>query len=853
MGVMYLFDSMQKVRAAIVDSVKQCIHHEADHALEATIPSAHAAEPGEYLGFLCVDGRWRLFCITTADDDDEEGLCYIKATDAAVDDLQHIVVPEKRQEDITAQEAAEALLEGTEWQLATVTADDATNTTDAKWVSLWQALLTLAEVFEVQVEPYYIIEDGEITGKKIDLLKDEPVFRGRLYESRINASDVRRIKRNRPVTVLYGLGKAMGTGDEAENITFADVEWSIANGDPADKPKGQSWVEDAEASAVYGRRENVLTIGDIEEPEKLLKKTWETLQERKKPEITVEMTIHDAEQMHGGEWRAVRRGDLVIVRTQQGIDAETRVINIARDYAKPEQTKFTSGKELPKATNQVSGLVRTSIKTQETLTVYRNRFIHDEALIALYADTIIAHADTLLHLQAGVDENAAIIALQDGKITSQAKEISENAQKITETAGDVDELHTTVTVEADGLRQSIQQGSDIIASLKSTIDGLEHWVTDADGNVAELTNTVRGLESKITTADGKLSILTNTADGLTAMVFGQNDDISQLMTRADEISAAVKDAGGGIGSLSVKADSVTAKVKSVGDQVSQLAVNADGLAYTLTKQGQELTSIKAQIDEISLAVKDANGAIGQFAVQSDRIAGKLQDTSGKLTALMELTDNRISAVLGDIETISGEVSGIKGSALWQTRNSITGVVGKMTVGSDGSLYIKEGSGLKVYKNGAAYGVYDENNLTAGLLVQKLNGSTTAKIKADRIELDGYVQMTDFETLSGSVSDLTAGLTTASWIRTQNLDVSIKANVWSLQADFADFGALNLNGTSMTMRSMNVVRSLGTISQNKRYLNVRLADGGTAQLDIVTDVSITPSTGTIQYLGYDNAS
>lgn len=493
MGVMYLFDSLQKVRAAILNGVTQCIHHEAAHTLDAAIPSTYQAEPGEYLGFLCVDGLWRLFCITEAEDDDTEGVCYIKATDAAVDDLEHIVVQDKYQEGVTAQTAAAALLEGTEWQLATVTTDETTNNTDAKWVSLWQALLTLAEVYGAQVEPYYIIQDGEITGKRINLLKDEPVFRGRLYESRINADDVRRIKRKRPVTVLYGLGKAQGTGDEAENLTFADAVWSKANGDPADKPAGQTWVEDVEASARYGRREQILTAGDIEDQNELLKATWEELQEQKKPEITVELTIHDAEQMHGGEWRTVRRGDLVIVRTKAGRDTETRVIDIERDYMRQELTKFTSGKELPKATNQTAGLIRASIKTQETLTVYRNRFEHDEALIQLYANTILVHADELLSLRAGVDGNLAQITLANGRIDALANEIALHANDILTLSSGVDDNAAAITLangRIDANANAISLQANNVLTLEAGVTENKAAIALANGDIALLADDI---------------------------------------------------------------------------------------------------------------------------------------------------------------------------------------------------------------------------------------------------------------------------------------------------------------------------------------------------------------------------
>lgn len=490
MGVMYLFDSLQNVRAAIVDGVTECIHNEGDYTLDAAIPSKYNAEPGEYLGLLCVDDVWRLFCITDAEDEDNEGLCYIKATDAAVDDLQHIVVQDKYQENVTARAAAKNLLDGTEWTLDNVTTDDTTNTTDAKWVSLWEALTTLATVFGANLRPYYIIEDGRITGKRIDLLKDEPVYRGMLYESRINADDVRLIKRNRPITVLFGLGKATGTGDDAENLTFADVVWSKANGDPADKPAGQMWVEDVEASAQYGRREQMLTATEIEDANELLNATWEELQKQKKPAITVELTIVDAEQLHGGKWKAVRLGDVATVRTRKKVDVETRVINIRRDYVTPELTQFVSGEEMPSATNQVSGLIRASIKTQETLTVHQNRFLRDEALIQLYADTILIHAEELLRLRAGVAENLAEIILANGRIDANAAAIALKADQASlELAnGRIEAQANEIALKADRIDlEGLVKATDLEV-VRADISNLTSGVTTASTLKANILN-----------------------------------------------------------------------------------------------------------------------------------------------------------------------------------------------------------------------------------------------------------------------------------------------------------------------------------------------------------------------------
>lgn len=57
--------------------------------------------------------------------------------------------------------------------------------------------------------------------------------------------------------------------------------------------------------------------------------------------------------------------------------------------------------------------------------------------------------------------------------------------------------------------------------------------------------------------------------------------------------------------------------------------------------------------------------------------------------------------------------------------------------ANGKLVVKSASGMAYRKNNVEVGLWDNDNLTAGVLVQKINdGSTSVKISADHIELDG---------------------------------------------------------------------------------------------------------------------
>ncbi|EON3043318.1 phage tail spike protein [Enterococcus hirae] len=104
---------------------------------------------------------------------------------------------------------------------------------------------------------------------------------------------VREIDRSSISTSMIGRGRGEEVGDGyGRRIEFTDIEWKKANGDPLDKPKGQNWLEDPEATQKYGipqkdgsmrKRETVVVFDDIEDPEELLKNTYATLVESARP------------------------------------------------------------------------------------------------------------------------------------------------------------------------------------------------------------------------------------------------------------------------------------------------------------------------------------------------------------------------------------------------------------------------------------------------------------------------------------------------------------------------------------------------------------------------------------------
>ena len=123
--------------------------------------------------------------------------------------------------------------------------------------------------------------------------------------------------------------------------------WTVAGGNPVDKPSGQKYVADPEAFAKYARdgrhRFGVIHFDDEDDRDVLLRKTWEKLQIVNVPAITINATVADLFEMgYGGQ--NMRLYDQVhVVLSPIGERIEARIIDLEKDLVQPERTKPTIG------------------------------------------------------------------------------------------------------------------------------------------------------------------------------------------------------------------------------------------------------------------------------------------------------------------------------------------------------------------------------------------------------------------------------------------------------------------------------------------------------------------------------
>ena len=390
---LYLLDSRRRIRRAIVWGVYELIHDEASYELDAEIDVTYSAEPGEYLGFFDVGHHFRLFAIDKADDDDQRGVTVITATDSAVAQLAHSIVPEVRLEAATARQAAEAVLAGSGFALGSVTDSEETNGISVYMQARWKVLRDMAVQYQLRITPYYEIVDGEIAGRRVDVTERTSEYRGRLLEGASGTSQIYVTRSGIPITRMYGYGKATGEEDPPTCVTFADVVWSRANGDPADKPAGQTYIDDPDADSA-DVWEDVYNDKYEEDPAKLLSSTWSELQKRRKPKVSGTATAADMEDIPGHEHKIVRLHDKVVVRTKRGEDVEASVIGIKRNYLRRGLTKITVGEETDDSglIQRIAKLSSDSSAQEKTAQSTSNRLIITKQLVQVNADTIQLNA-----------------------------------------------------------------------------------------------------------------------------------------------------------------------------------------------------------------------------------------------------------------------------------------------------------------------------------------------------------------------------------------------------------------------------------------------------------------------------
>ena len=320
---------------------------EASYTCKLTLPSAEFSRIGAADGYVAFDnlnGDAELYRIMTVDESTDSDVTTLYAENIGYELLTAPYIRDQRPQGATAAVALSLALAGTDWQpgLTPPTGSASTTWYDANRL---EALNDIAQTWGVRYGFRVVLADNRVAAKYVDLYAVTPVWRGKRYRL---GKDVMVAKRNidnrELVTALYGRGKGEASGDGyGRRIQFTDAVWSMAAGDPCDKPLGQDYVADPEAVQTYGLLYGLAKFDKIEDPEELLQATWEELQRRKRPKLKLELTVADLERM-GYPHEAVRVGDeCLVILDEWDVETLATVSQIERNYTDYAATKVAFG------------------------------------------------------------------------------------------------------------------------------------------------------------------------------------------------------------------------------------------------------------------------------------------------------------------------------------------------------------------------------------------------------------------------------------------------------------------------------------------------------------------------------
>ena len=316
--------------------------------------------------------------------------------------------------------------------------------------------------------------------------------------------------------------------------------------------------------------------------------------------------------------------------------------------------------------------------------------------------------------------------------------------------------------------------------------------------------------------------VTVTLSNASASNLRRNDTLSEVLDKQDQ---EIRRVGGGGRGQAREAESFQQHFQIVDDDANIL----------------EQAGLYLDAHGMLVYADDNVNMIGsRFNVQADQI-GMVVGTNqqgnyikaGEITlAINETTGQSIAIINADHVNVSGT-------------STVQLLSGAMERDSNGDLIIKDGVGLKMRRTvsgqTAEFGVYNENNLTGGIVVGKINGQTGTfvKISANTIDIDGLINALKTKVVYAKDVIATGDVQTVTVSATGLISTSGNMDCTNLSASKVTTGDLTFDGDAVSWKSY----SARHVSLSNKYYFVDYL-GTQVQGRIVTGYTDT----TLNYMG-----
>lgn len=277
---------------------------------------------------------------------------------SGIEELRKTPVFDKRPKNTPAKPVINELLQGTNWQ-ARFIADTTNHSTNFYYTSVFDALKKICKVWGLEMQFFVEMNSNGLGARYIDFKKKIGEAVGKRVVYGHNALEIlKEVERTNIFTALIGRGKGEQVSSAEESgkggdgygrkITFEDVVWSKAKGDPLNKPKGQKYLEIPEMTKVYGIKNSDGTMrpkigftefSEEEDPNELIKLTYQALINSARPQLTLKTS--------SVYLKGVKVGDTIrVVRHDKKLDYDTRIFEITFNRLNDQSSDIKLGDQI---------------------------------------------------------------------------------------------------------------------------------------------------------------------------------------------------------------------------------------------------------------------------------------------------------------------------------------------------------------------------------------------------------------------------------------------------------------------------------------------------------------------------
>nr|DAU97478.1 MAG TPA: tail protein [Caudoviricetes sp.] len=745
--MIYLFNQTEE----LIDVIDEASLAEFTHTVELNqfdrasfeIPVDYKPEIIKEAQFFGFQSRDRAFCLFRISEKSYDIGLTIQGIDRAESDLHSFIIEDKRPGG-TASDVLREILKGTGYQLGDIDGLTINGNISFYYISVRQALVKLIESYACEFRVRYTFVENKIIGRYIDLNQRFGRKTGHQFEYGSNILNIiYEESSDEVVTALIGRGKGEQSTDESgeatggygRRIQFKDVSWSVAKGDPVDKPAGQNYVANETARNIYGLHQNgvikhrfgVYTNEDIEDPVELLKATYKELQRLSVPIVTFKANLLDlANAIEQDIWI----GDSVgIVRDQIGIAFEARIHKLIIDKLDDNRSAVELGDYQ-------------TLQAKDRST--RQQAIKDA--VSGFSESLIkkAIANEVDRRNKEFDEKIRVNKLEFDNELQRAKERAEEVKR--QISSEIDKKFQSFdNASIQEARREAEEAlrnagaSSLLAQEAKRIS--ERARADITNLQASSQNALSQIESFKTQYGTKLNEVKSTADGLFTKMGAVETYISKDGQRQENLQRYARDES-------------ARQVSAVREQISRDYVGKSAYQEDVRGLEHRFSAISTQTNnDIATKISQYKQTVdGRFANLTYQIAGKanqtdfqrVRETSQLYERIIGSNENDISNKIARMaltnQLFQVEVS--KNEGLKTVQSQLAGSWSVQNINSAGDLI----SGINLGSNGQNRITGKATHITGETLIDKavIKSAMIDKLKTANFEA-GSVTTTILDT------------------------------------------------------------------------------------------------------------